>query len=84
MLMYDDSHQRGFWRLARLQKLVTGVDGLLKGAVIRVQSKGEKGTTTLRRPVTHLYPLETSCEMEDNVDGMARTVNPIELTATLT
>ena len=60
VVMYDDSHHRGFWRLARVQKLMTGVDGQTRGAVIRVQSKGEKGTTTLRRPVSHLYPLETT------------------------
>ena len=57
-------------------------DGQVKGAVICVQSKGKKGTTTLRRPVTHLYPLETSCEIEESVDGMTKTVNPVEATAT--
>ena len=82
MLMYDDSHQRGFWRLARVQKLMTGVDGQVRGAVIRVQSKGEKGTTTLRRPVTHLYPLETSREIEESVNGTTETVNSVEATAT--
>ena len=48
MVMYDYSYQGGFWRLARVQKLVTGVDRQTRGAVIRVQSKGEKGITTLR------------------------------------
>ena len=63
--MYDDSHQRGFWILARVQKLMTEVDGQVRGAVIRVQSKGEKGFTTLRQLVMHLqlYPLKTSCKV---------------------
>ena len=38
--------------------------------MIRVPSKDSK-TTTLRRPVTHLYPLEIKCtqEITGNVDG---------------
>ena len=32
--------------------------------------------------MTHLYPLESSCEIEENVDGTIRIVNPVELTAT--
>ena len=38
----------------------------------------------LRRPVTHLYPLEINCYIEntkDTVDGTARGVNPVESTA---
>ena len=80
--MNDNSHQRGFWRLARVQKLMTGIDRQTRGTVIHVQSKGEKGTTTLRPPVMHLYPLEASCEIEKNVGETTRTVNPVELSAT--
>ena len=77
--MYDDSHQRGFWRLARVQKLVKGVDGQVRGAVICIQSKGEKRNTTLRHPVTHLYPLEI---IEENVDRTTKSASPVEPPAT--
>ena len=82
VVMYDDSHQRGFWRLARVQKLVKGVDGQVIGAVICVQSKGEKRATTLRRPVMHLYPLEINHEIEENVDGTTESISPVEPAAT--
>ena len=38
----------------------------------------------LRHPVTNLYPLEINCCVEntkDTVDGTARSVNPVEPTA---
>ena len=57
MVMHDDSSRRGFWRLARVEKLVEGVYGQVRGAVIHFSSRGEKRTAMLRHPVTHLYPL---------------------------
>ena len=84
MVMRDDGSQRGFWRLARVEQLIEGSDGQVWGAAIRVSSKGDKRPAVLRRPVTHLYPLEINCCVEntkDTVDGTARSVNPVEPTA---
>jgi len=73
MLLRDDSKPRGFWSLVRIENLIRGADGLVRGATIRVPSRGKK-TTTLRRPVTHLYPLEIDCSQE--VEGDAdKTLN---------
>ena len=59
VLVHDDSKPRGFWKLALVEKLVTGRDGLTRGAVLRVSSSGERGST-LQRPLQRLYPLELS------------------------
>ena len=73
MLLRDDSKPRGFWSLVRIENLIRGADGLVRGATIRVPSRGKK-TTILRRPVTHLYPLEINCSQE--VEGDAdKTLN---------
>ena len=65
-----------------ISQLMKGVDGQVRGAVICVQSKGEKRATTLRRPVTHLYPLEINHEIEKNVDGTTESISLVELAAT--
>ena len=33
VLVYEDSKPRGFWKLAKVESLVTGTDGLTRGAV---------------------------------------------------
>ena len=56
VLMHDDS-PRGFWNLAKVEKLITGRDGHVRGAVIRVPTNNGQ-TTLLQRPLQLLYPLE--------------------------
>ena len=56
VLVEDRDQPRGFWRLARVQKLLTGKDDQVRGAEVRVSTP--TGQITLRRPVQVLYPLE--------------------------
>ena len=58
VVVHNDDKPRGFWRLARVEDLITGRDGQVRGAVLRVHSKNNHSTTTLRRPIQRLYPLE--------------------------
>ena len=60
VLLHDDALPRSFWKLARVLELITGQDGKTRGAVVKVPSK-RGGTTTLRRPLQLLYPLEIKC-----------------------
>ena len=64
VLVHDDSRPRGFWKLALVEKLVTGQDGLTRGAILRVSSTGERAST-LQRPLQRLYPLELSSTTAD-------------------
>ena len=57
MLIHDQDHPRGFWKIARVQSLITGKDGVVRGASLKVASKGGP-PTTLQRPLQLLYPLE--------------------------
>ena len=66
VVLYDDSSRRGFWKLDKVETLIKGVDGQVRGAVVRIPSREGK-TTTLRHPVNQLYPLEISCT--ENLDG---------------
>ena len=58
VVMHDEERPRGFWRLARDIDLVTGTDGLVRGASIKVKSG------KLRRPIQLLYPLEIRSKNE--------------------
>ena len=57
VVVHDEEQPRGFWRLARVENLITGADGLVRGATVRVKSKTRR-SSTLRRPIQLLYPLE--------------------------
>ena len=59
VLVHDDK-PRGFWRLAKVSQLLTGKDGLVRGAVVRIMS-GKDRVTDLQRPLQLLYPLEVDC-----------------------
>ena len=54
VVVHDEEQPRGFWRLARVEDLLTGADGLVRGATIRVKSKNRR-PSTLRRPIQLLY-----------------------------
>jgi len=57
VLMHSEKCLRGFWKLAKIEKLIKGSDGHVRGAVIRLPTKGNR-TNLLRRPLNCLYPLE--------------------------
>jgi hypothetical protein len=68
VLLHDDSLSRSFWKLARVQELITGQDGKTRGAVVKVPASDGK-ITTFRRPLKLLYPLEIKCK--DKYDEQA-------------
>ena len=59
VLVHDEKHPRAFWKLGRVEKLIKGQDGNVRGAVIRFHSN--TGTSVLKRPSQMLYPLEIGC-----------------------
>ena len=72
VLVHEDSKPRGFWKIAKVESLTTGTDGLTRGAVVKVASSAGR-PTMLRRPLQLLYPLEVQqCDggvMPDTADA---------------
>ena len=64
VIIHDDAHPRGLWKLGKVEKLITGADGHTRGAAVLVLSSG-RHTTILKRPLQRLYPLEV--QAEDNL-----------------
>ena len=61
VVVHDKDQPRGKWLIGKVEDLLVGADDHIRGAVVRIQSKGGK-STTLRRPVQRLYPLEIQCQ----------------------
>jgi hypothetical protein len=56
VLIKNDSRNRGKWNIGIVTKLITGRDGVVRGARMRSRK------TTIDRPIQDLYPLELSTE----------------------
>ena len=57
VLVHKDNRPRGLWKLAKMESLIQGADGLIRGATIRIHSSNKR-STLVRRPLQLLYPLE--------------------------
>ena len=57
VLLLNEKTRRAFWRLARVEEILAGNDGVVRVAKIRVLSNDNR-VTILRRSVKHLIPLE--------------------------
>ena len=69
IIVHDDKQVRGLWKLAKIERLLKGADGLVRGTVIWIPSKS--ASKTLRRPLRCLYPLEIECATsDDSVDAV--------------
>ena len=66
VLIHSDNKLRGFWKLGRVQRLVKGDNGHVRGATLKVPSRTGQ-TTILRRPLRCLYPLEVNSYLSKNV-----------------
>ena len=82
IIVHNENQLRGFWKLGRIEETLTGPDGEIRGAVLRVSCQGGK-TTLLRCPVQRLYPLEVPTrpiELSDSRQGMVTTPEPPDVT----
>lgn len=62
VLVHDEHRPRGFWKLAKITKLIIGSNEKIRGAIVRV------GDKCLRCPLQKLYPLEISQSDRNDAD----------------
>ena len=66
--VYDEGHPGGLWQLGKVDSLIRGADGAIRGVRVRVTSpKGQP--KILNRPLQHIYPLEVRCEPIEGETG---------------
>lgn len=65
VVVHSADQPRAFWKLGQIKEVLPGRDGEIRGAVVRVASKGRQAST-LHRPVSLLYPIEMSLRSQDS------------------
>ena len=75
VVVKDDQTKRLFWKLAKVEELLTGKDGKIRAAMVRVSTP--KGTTQLRRrSLKHLFPIEVPSRHKENTAAEERVEGP--------
>ena len=66
VLVKEDNIKRNCWKMGKVEELVVGKDGVVRGAKVKVFSKGKP--VYLSRPVQKLYPVEVGrgCKVLDD------------------
>ena len=65
VVVLKEDTKRMFWRLAVVEELLSGPDGQVRAATVRVGKSGRQ-KQLFRRSVKHLYPLEVSANKTGN------------------
>ena len=68
VIVRSEQKNRGAWTLGVLIELITGKDGVIRGAKVRT------GKSTIERPVQFLYPMELSCDDTDERPKRAKII----------
>ena len=63
VLVHEENVKRNRWRLGKIEEVVRGHDGIIRGAVLKTYRDGKTGQ--IRRPLQKLYPLEITDDQED-------------------
>ena len=59
VILKNDSVARAFWKLAKVEELLTGRDGNVRAAIVTVpRGASSNSNQRLRRPIQHLIPTE--------------------------
>ena len=66
VVVLEEEKKRGEWRVGIVENLVRGSDNVVRGAKVRVVTKGKP--THLSRPVQKLYPLEIKSQGEGDAE----------------
>ena len=59
VILKGDSTNRMFWKLAKVEELLPGRDGLVRAAIVKVANSDQK-PRLMRRSVKHLFPIEVN------------------------
>ena len=60
ILIHDEDHPKLYWKMGKVEDLIMGADGAVRGATVRTRSGS--GLVLLKRPIQRLFPLEVSSD----------------------
>jgi len=66
IVVHNENHPRGFWRLGQVERLITEKDSHTRGTMVRLSNKNDH-STILQCPLQLLYSLEINhCSEESD------------------
>ena len=68
VVVKSDTSKRLYWKLGLVQQLLTGTDGHVRAAIVRVP-ESQKSNKLLRRSVKHLFPIEVQRDASHNTSS---------------
>ena len=54
VIVHEKSQPRAIWRMGKIEEVIKGIDGHIRGAVVRIS----KTNSLIKRPINLLYPIE--------------------------
>ena len=81
VIVQNDKTKRNFWKLAKVEELLPGEDGVVRAAAIKTCSNNANRFQLLRRSVKHLIPLEvrSSLPVVDESNPTLKTKEDLEI-----
>ena len=58
VVVHEDNAKRGLWKIAVIEGLIIGKDGVVRGARVRRAGRGK--SEVICRPIQKLYPVESA------------------------
>jgi len=69
--VHDECKKRGEWRMAIIESLIEGTDNVVRGANIRIITKGKP--SRMARPIQKLYPIEVKAGQVARIEPLGGT-----------
>ena len=67
VILKNESTLRNFWKLAKIEELLPGVDGEVRAAIVKVASNNRR-PLLLKRSVLHLIPIEVKANTVSDIN----------------
>ena len=77
VLIQEDNVRRNQWKMGVIGDLIQGRDGQIRGARVRIISKGKPDF--IDRPLQKLFPLEVCDDTDRNMDRGERKKNEVNI-----
>ena len=75
VIIYEDKQPRHLWQTGKVEKLITGSDGMVRGATVKLAKSGYM----INRPTNRLYPILPCNEMKDANEDKNEDLNDTRL-----
>ena len=67
VVVKNENLPRSRWSLGRVTELIKSGDNEIRGAIVKVSTHSRGRSSTLKRPIQHLYPVEVSGRNTENL-----------------